>query len=635
MKIKFGPWAALVGALVGPFSLLHSPPSSAQAPEFPTAYAAVTCDHGCLTQFARDYMQALSVRDASRLKSAPRVRFTENNVELNFGQQGLWATATAVKDVGLIAADTEMGQAAWIGWLEEHGKPVYFGLRLAVRAGRLVEAETIVVRNTGLPLPFADVSKLQHDPLFNEVLPPAQRRSRERLRAVADSYFSTVELNDGVVFAPFTEDCGRLENGILTTAAGATGSAGSIAPGCEPQLRLGLYRINKRIRERRYPLIDVERGVVVATGFFDHANEFDRYKTTDGIERRTLLKWPNSISLVEAFRINDGRIQRIEAVFTYVPYFMHSPFYVHPPAPPLATSGVVNESTEAPCDAVCLIELADRTMTAMANQKHHELPWAPRVRFTENSVRQNINEGIWGSIRAKSATALKVADPQTQSVVWYGTISDHDAPAWFAMRLRAEGRRIADIEVFAARERNPGPFTSPKQFVVPASLLETLPIAERSSRERMIALAEGYASTVQQNDGQIYTQLKPQCERRENGVLVSDGEVSSTGLVAAAGQWARGCDAQLKLGLYRPVERVRNRRVLAVDEARGLVAMASFADIGLAARRYPLANGRIVESADFHPSTREQLEVFRIRAGRIESIDAVSVNQPYGMPVAW
>ena len=326
-----------VAAVFAALTLIPAAPSLAQSPGESTAYAAVSCDNACLSGFARDYMTALARRDASRLKRAPVVRFTENNVEMPFGTEGLWATATAVKDTGLVAADTQAGQAAWIGWLEENGKPVYFGLRLAVRNGQLVEAETIVVRNTGLPLPFGDVTKIVHDPLFNEILPVEQRRSRERLRAVADSYFNTVELNDGMVFAPFTDDCGRLENGLLTTSGGAPGAANggnaaTIANGCENQFKLGIYRINKRIRERRYPLIDVERGVVVSTGFFDHANEFDRYKLTNGQEMRTLLKWPNSISLVEAFRIKEGRIQRIEAVFSYVPYFMHSPFYdTHPP----------------------------------------------------------------------------------------------------------------------------------------------------------------------------------------------------------------------------------------------------------------------------------------------------------------
>ena len=86
------------------------------------------------------------------------------------------------------------------------------------------------------------------------------------------------------------------------------------------------------MRERRYPLIDEERGVVVATGFFDHANTFDSYQTTDGKPMKTALKWPNSISLMEAFKIRNGKIYRIEAIFTYVPYFMHSPWARPEPA---------------------------------------------------------------------------------------------------------------------------------------------------------------------------------------------------------------------------------------------------------------------------------------------------------------
>ena len=68
---------------------------------------------------------------------------------------------------------------------------------------------------------------------------------------------------------------------------------------------------------------------MVATGFFDHANTFDHYPLKDGREMKTALKWPNSISLLEAFKIRDGKISRIEAVFTYVPYFMPSPFAAH------------------------------------------------------------------------------------------------------------------------------------------------------------------------------------------------------------------------------------------------------------------------------------------------------------------
>jgi len=296
----------------------------AQAPGQPSAVIKVDCDRACLIDMARNYIKALADRDADKARLAPNVRFSENDVEMPAGNDGLWGTISKVRDGALEVADAQTGNAAWFGIVEEHGKPAYLAMRIKVANKLITEIETIVNRAPdGMPKPFGDPDKVSHDITWNDLLGKEESRSRERLLTVADGYFNTVELNDGDVFTHFTDDCGRLENGISTTSNG--GSA-SIAQGCENQFKLGIYRINKRVRERRYPLIDEERGIVVATGFFDHANTFDHYSLKDGREMKTALKWPNSISLLEAFKIRDGKISRIEAVFTYVPYFMPSPF---------------------------------------------------------------------------------------------------------------------------------------------------------------------------------------------------------------------------------------------------------------------------------------------------------------------
>src|SRR5690606_7584813 len=155
-----------------------------------------------------------------------------------------------------------------------------------VEDGLITEIESVVNRLPDMPKTFGNPDTVYHDPVWNDILPEEQRRSRERLVAVADGYFNTVELHDGAIFTVLDDDCGRLENGVLTTS-GATsiagvGNAANIANGCEDQFKLGIYRINKRIRDRRYPLIDEKRGVIMGTGFFDHANTFDRYTLTDG-----------------------------------------------------------------------------------------------------------------------------------------------------------------------------------------------------------------------------------------------------------------------------------------------------------------------------------------------------------------
>jgi hypothetical protein len=585
--------------------------SFAQAPGERSAVPPADCNRDCLIGFVREYMRALVKKDPSQARFAKNVRFTENNVEMPLGNEGLWGTVTAVAPTGMEAADALTGQAAWIGTAEEHGLPVYLGMRLRVQDREITEVETVVTRTTGLPLPFGDVKKLVHDPAFNEVLPPEQRRPRERLRAVADSYFNTVELNDGMVFAPFHEDCARLENGMLTTRATA-GTSGTMAQGCEAQFRLGIYRINKRIRERRYPLIDEERGVVVSTGFFDHANTFDSYKLTDGREMKTLLKWPNSISLVEAFKIVDGKIYRIEAMFTYVPYFMPSPFYEHPPVEREAVSG------PAHCDRACLLAMADRYLAALVERKPETLPWAKTVRFTENSVPMAIGDGLWGSIRRKGEGGLHAADPESGNVAWLGVVYDHDAPAYMGLRLKVVDGKISEVESVVARARNPGPFADPLKYQPDVQFTQALASSQRTPRERMVSLAQGYGSTVQLNDGKLFTQFDPGCSRNENGVMVM-----------------KSCEAQLKLGLLRSVDRVRDGRFTVIDEEHGLVVATSFADTSARALEYRTAEGAPWQLAERYPSSREWFEVYRIRGGRIQKIEAVSVFQPYRMPSPW
>ena len=307
-------------------ALFLSSPAAAQAPGHASAYTAITCDRACLISDLHRYLDALVHKDPRRAPLAKGVVFTENDVVIPIGE-GLWGTVSGASETGLELADPVTGQAAWFGVVYEHGQPAYYAMRIRVESGAIHDVETVVDRQTGLPAPFGDIKTYTHDPAFADPLAPDERKPRERLRAVADTYFDTVELNDGQVFAPFDADCARTENGISTTAASASGgNAASIAQGCENQFKLGIYRINKRVRDRRYPLIDEERGVVVATGFFDHANTFDSYQLTDGKTMKTALKWPNSISLMEAFKIRNGKIWRIEAIFTYVPYSMHSPW---------------------------------------------------------------------------------------------------------------------------------------------------------------------------------------------------------------------------------------------------------------------------------------------------------------------
>jgi hypothetical protein len=316
----------MLRSALGAVCLLLAVPAGAQSYGERSALPRIDCDRACLEGFAKSYVAALAARDPSRAPFAKDVKFTENSVEMPIGE-GLWGTVTSANpDDGMIPADLETANVAWFGHAYENDRLIFLAIRLHVdHEHKIDQVETVVSRKTGMPLIFG-TGKEPHNPAWTEALTD-QSRPRSRLRSIADSYFSTLEYNDGTVFAPFSEQCSRLENGISTTAKTAnSNNSASVAEGCENQFKLGIYKINKQLRERRFPLIDTERGIVVATDFMDHANYFDEYKLNDGRSMKTLLKSPNSLDVMEAFKIVDGKIYTIEASFDYVPYGMHSPW---------------------------------------------------------------------------------------------------------------------------------------------------------------------------------------------------------------------------------------------------------------------------------------------------------------------
>lgn len=564
-------------------------PAFAQAPGEASAVADTSCQYDCLIAAVRGHMTALGTRNYAALPLAADVMFTENNVVLPVGQ-GLWRTATDVDTDGLAVADETTGHAAWFGSVRENGTPVFYAVRIHVTGGLIDEIESVVHRRTALPAPFGDWENMEHFGEFYEELPEAERRPRERMLAIADAYFDTVELNDGQVFAPFAEDCSRLENGISTTAPapGAQASAANIASGCRAQFELGLYRINKRIR-RHLPLVDVRRGVVVGTGFFDHANEWDRYLLTNGREMRTALKWPNSISLIEAFRIRNAEIQRIEATFTYVPYLMHNPFWGE--AAPMPRFQPDPET----CDATCLDLMARALVSAMPGNNWQDVHWGDTVGYSENSVGIRVGESIWRGITAVDDSPLVVTDALTGKAVWIGRIEEHGQPAWAAFTVAADGDRVGSVDALIRRSNYGQPYVDP----VSATDYAPLPANRRTSREAMVVAAGQFQNALGSN-GAAPDIFGPECQWLVNGQNVG------------------ACAAPFGTPVLARIERVRDRQLLAADEERGLIAYRFYED-------YPAASGQ------GYPLTYQVVELYRFESGRVVQVEAFTSELPYGM----
>jgi hypothetical protein len=305
------------------------------------------CDRACLEGFVDQYLDALAVRDPKKLPLAANVKFTENGQKLNLGD-GIWNTATAKGIYRLFVTDTEAGQVAFIGTLKEDAGSVMMALRLKVANRQISEIETIIVRpaaaggaggrgaapNGGPPQPtgaaLLDQMGKPHE-LYLTTVPAAERMSRADLIKTADMYFSGMQQNDGKGVYPFADDCDRFENAGKTTNNGQpkpdpkTATTYSAAWSCKEQFESGLIHFVTRIRDRRYVAVDPERGLVYSFAFFDHmAGKTRTYQTPDG---RTVTGGPNrpwTWEIAELFKIEKGKIRRIEAILTEPPYGMNS-----------------------------------------------------------------------------------------------------------------------------------------------------------------------------------------------------------------------------------------------------------------------------------------------------------------------
>ena len=591
--------------LLGAIALATGSVGAQQADQRSAVYP-LDCDRACLLGVLKGYMDALRSRSPSAAPVSNDVVFTENDVVIPHGK-GLWATVEKVDAFGLEVADAETQNAAWFGSVVENGQPVIYAVRIHVRDDRRIdEVESVVHRLVPeLRTPFGDTKKLVHDSDFNQTLPPERRRPRARLRAIADSYFSTVELNDGLVFAPFADDCHRIEDAMMTASTDRSKiKASDFVNGCEAQFRLGSFKINKRVRERRYPIIDEERGVVVATGFFDHANEWDRFRLTDGTEMLTWLKWPNTITLLEAFRINDAKIESVEAVFTYVPYFMHNPWSGKASSPPTAVS-----SARA-CDSACLTSLADKVMSGYVKRGSWKtLPWAREVGYSENSVGMQVNEGIWGSTTGLDDHPLVIADPQLGRALWLGRIDENAQPAWAAVTVSADGDRIGGVDALIRRKEYRGPYAVPKT----APTFADVPVAQRTSRSDMLMAVDRYYGSVSLRSHVTPRELASSCQLTVNGQPLSP------------------CAKPFTDGLLQGLEQVRNRDVIAVDENRGLVAVHAYEDYPAAVQELANAVGKSHSDMVPFPRTLQVVDLFRFEKGIITRIDSFTSELIYGM----
>lgn len=285
-----------------------------------TSKSNETCDRTCLEKWVDRYLVAMRDKDKNPEMFTPDLKFTEDGVRLPFGNEGLWYSMSGIGNYKFYVPDVETQQVAFLGTVREKAARggeeslSALALRLKIRNNRITEIEQLVIRPDSVNSsagdfpptgPAVEAMGAPH-PIFKESIPENERMSREDLIKTANYYFTGLENNDGKGYYPFTDDCVRFENGVDVLLKTNRETGEQTRTTCKKQFEEGIRGIVTRIRDRRFVAVDREKGIVFSFAFFDH----------------DFIHW--TWQLAELFKIENGRIRRIEAMFHRAPYGINS-----------------------------------------------------------------------------------------------------------------------------------------------------------------------------------------------------------------------------------------------------------------------------------------------------------------------
>lgn len=250
-----------------------------------------------LKGFVDKYIRALEKKDFSELPVSGAYKYSENCELIRLGEGII---ACPVKEtVRLEIYDVKTGQAAVQSVLDAGEKLIMFFLRLKIRDDKITEIETLVnPGEKGVPIPFDPANITGISDHWKRSIRPAERDSRFKLMDVADGYWRAMETEGTADYVrpAILPDTERYENGMHTTNevmpdfSGIFGDSAPLFvpaypfPDNSPHTALadfdhGTWR-GTSVEDRRYPVIDEERGIIVSLARFGSLKE-DMSKNPD------------------------------------------------------------------------------------------------------------------------------------------------------------------------------------------------------------------------------------------------------------------------------------------------------------------------------------------------------------------
>jgi len=295
------------------------------------------------------------------------------------------------------------------------------------------------------------------------------------------------------------------------------------------------------------------------------------------------------------------------------------------------------------CNRACLENLVDQYLAALVAHDPKRLPLSADVKYSENDQLIDLGDGFWKTVEGRGKYTHIWADPEFGQVAYMGTMREAGAPLLMSLRLRVELGRITEIESVLFKPGGAGPNSIPTMdapFKPEDMWFKSIPPAQQMSRQELIAVADGYFTGLQKNDGKGINgsgtyPFTADCSRIENGSYTAKAPPRNPPPADGIDAFAMDCMGQFKLGYYFVVQSIHHRRYPVVDRERGVVWSHAVFDQGTV-NKGVLSTGKAYEFKGFNrPSSILVTEAFLIENGKIRRVEMVGPSAQYHMNSAW
>jgi len=308
------------------------------------------------------------------------------------------------------------------------------------------------------------------------------------------------------------------------------------------------------------------------------------------------------------------------------------------------------------CDRQCLVDLMKDYLAALVAHDPSVVPFDRYVKYTQNTAEIPVGFGLWETASGgPSEFQIYAADPVNQQVAALVMMKErNNEDILLGVRLALARGKISEVEhhVVKSNEINIQNLQKPRP-----GLVEDIAPEDKTPRNQMLDIGLSYYDALTGEDGTL-APFALECQRRENGGISVGGKKEDfpepkeaprnfappetidpemMKLAKALSMVPNTCEGQITAGVWGYISEIRNRRLLVIDEQKGLAVGFSnlYHDSKLKTMKLKGVPG--VDSVPAYQGTFNMpaIHFFKIKKGKIYDIEATGLVLPYGTKTGW